>query len=59
MSPEIYKNVVSCTPNINIDFCKADVFSAGLAVLEAANLRRIRRIYGGPESRELIVEFLA
>lgn len=46
-------------PHQGIDKCKADVFSAGLTILEAANLRRVRRIYGGPGCKELQVEKLA
>ena len=40
------------------DYCKADVFSAGLVILEAANLRRIRRVYGGPTTKNLSEEIL-
>lgn len=58
MSPQVYKNAVACMPNHGVDLCKADVFSAGLTILEAANLRRVRRIYGGPGCKELIVEKL-
>lgn len=41
-----------------LDYCKADVFSAGLVILEAANLRRMRRVYGGPESKIFYPELL-
>jgi hypothetical protein len=41
------------------DYCKADVFSAGLVILEAANLRRMRRVYGSSEKKSLNLEALS
>jgi serine/threonine protein kinase len=46
-------------PNRDVDICKADVFSAGLAILEASNLRRVRRIYGNHNCKELLTDKLA
>jgi len=59
LAPEVYHFAVNHQPMPkDHDYLRADVFSAGLVLLEAANLQRMKVIYGTGKRKEMLAEVL-
>ena len=59
LSPEVYKCAFRRQPlPQDLNYLKADVFSAGLVILEAGNLQRVRSIYGKRKSERILSDVL-